>query len=119
MRRVLDGADEALLGVAFVQQRGVNLLERELATLGHGRLVATTVFGATTVQGLETARTRGLGVRVLNPSHGTFIPSSTSPVTATSLRPPSARHISQAGSSQTSRRSPCSAATTRLRRWHG
>jgi hypothetical protein len=30
VRRVLDGADEALLGVAFVQQRGVNLLERQL-----------------------------------------------------------------------------------------
>ena len=74
VRQVLDGADDALLGVAFVQQRGVNLLERELATLGRGRLVATTVFGATTVQGLETARTRGLAVRVLNPSHGTFHP---------------------------------------------
>jgi hypothetical protein len=27
VRRALNGADEALLGVAFVQQRGVNLLE--------------------------------------------------------------------------------------------
>ena len=48
MRRVLDGADEALLGVAFVEQRGVNLLERQLATLGRGRLIATTAFGTTT-----------------------------------------------------------------------
>ena len=53
VRRVLDGADEALLGVAFVQQRGVNLLERQLATLGRGRLVATTAFGTTTLQGLD------------------------------------------------------------------
>ena len=74
VRRVLDGADEALLGVAFVQQRGVNLLERQLQTLGRGRLVATTVFGTTTIGGLQTAADRGLGVRVLNPSRGTFHP---------------------------------------------
>ena len=47
VRRVLDGADEALLGVAFVQQRGVNLIERQLATLCRGRLVCTTVFATT------------------------------------------------------------------------
>ena len=74
VRRVLDGADEALLGVAFVEQRGVNLLERQLATVGHGRLVATTAFGTTTTQGLQTATAGGLGVRVLNPSRGTFHP---------------------------------------------
>jgi HKD family nuclease len=74
VRRVLDGADEALLGVAFVQQRGVNLLERQLATIGCGRLVATTAFGTTTTQGLQTATAGGLGVRVLNPSRGTFHP---------------------------------------------
>ena len=74
VRRVLHGADEALLGVAFVQHRGVNLLERQLATLGRGRLIATTVFGSTTAAGLQTADTRGLGVRVLNPSRGTFHP---------------------------------------------
>ena len=74
LRGVLDGADEALLGVAFVQQRGVNLLERRLATLTVGRLVTTTVFGSTTIQGLETADARGLRVRVLNPARGTFHP---------------------------------------------
>ena len=47
VRRVLDGADEALLCVAFVQQRGVNLIERQLAALGRGRLVCTTVFATT------------------------------------------------------------------------
>jgi hypothetical protein len=71
---VLDGADEARLGVAFVQQRGVNLLERQLAGLSSSRLVATTVFGSTTAQGLAAARALGLSVRVLNPRRGTFHP---------------------------------------------
>ena len=35
-------------------------------------MVTTTVFGSTTQQGLETAEARGLTVRVLNPSRGTF-----------------------------------------------
>lgn len=74
VRRVLQGADEALLGVAFVQRRGVNLLERQLATVGRGRLVATTTFGTTTAPGLEAAAAFGLSVRVLNPSRGTFHP---------------------------------------------
>ena len=74
VRHVLDGADEALLGVAFVQRRGVNLLEPQLARLGRGRLVATTVFGSTTAQGLERADAAGLAVRVLNPARGTFHP---------------------------------------------
>ena len=74
VRRVLDGADEALLGVAFVQQRGVNLIERQVASLREGRLVCTTVFGSTTSTGLQGAHDRGLAVRVLNPSRGTFHP---------------------------------------------
>jgi hypothetical protein len=74
VRRVLEGADEVLLGVAFVQQRGVNLLEQQLGTVGTGRLVTTTVFGSTTSQGLDAARAAGLGVRVFNPSRGTFHP---------------------------------------------
>jgi len=74
VRRVLDGADEALLGVAFVQQRGVNLIARQLAGVGTARLVATTVFGSTTSQGLEVACDIGLAVRVLNPPQGTFHP---------------------------------------------
>ena len=74
VRRVLDGADEALLGVAFVQRRGVNLLERQLSDVGRGRLIATTAFGTTTAPGLETASAFGLSVRVLNPSRGTFHP---------------------------------------------
>src|SRR4051794_9803244 len=74
VRRVLEGADEALLGVAFVQQRGVNLLQHQLRAVPAGRLVTTTVFGSTTGQGLQAARDSGLGVRVLNPSGGTFHP---------------------------------------------
>src|SRR4051812_31769986 len=74
VRRVLDGADEALLGVAFVQQRGVNLIERQLAGLHDARLVCTTAFGSTTSTGLQGARDRGLAVRVLNPRQGTFHP---------------------------------------------
>ncbi len=37
-------------------------------------MVATTVFGSTTSQGLDAVRGVGFGVRVLNPSHGTFHP---------------------------------------------
>src|SRR5919202_1402197 len=74
VRRVLDGADEALLGVAFVQQRGVNLIEPQLAGVGDARLVCTTAFGSTTSTGLQGAHDRGLAVRVLNPRRGTFHP---------------------------------------------
>lgn len=74
VRHVLDGADEALLGVAFVQQRGVNLIERQLVALRTGRLVCTTVFGSTTSTGLRGAQDRGLAVRVLNLRQGTFHP---------------------------------------------
>src|SRR3954451_2564968 len=74
VRRVLDDADEALLGVAFVQQRGVNLIEHQLAGLRDGRLVCTTAFGSTTSTGLDGAQSRGLAVRVLNPRQGTFHP---------------------------------------------
>ena len=52
IRRVLDGADEVLLGVAFVHQRGVNLLKHQLKPVPSVRLVATTVFGSTTADGM-------------------------------------------------------------------
>ena len=74
VRRVPEDAEEALLGVAFVHRRGVSLIERQLRSVGSGRLIATTVFGSTTAQGLEAARDVGFGVRVLNPSRGTFHP---------------------------------------------
>jgi hypothetical protein len=74
VRRVLDGADEAILGVAFVQRRGVSLVEQQLRSVGAGRLVASTVFGTTTSEGLDAIRDAGFGVRVLNPRGGTFHP---------------------------------------------
>jgi len=74
VRRVLDGADEAILGVAFVQRRGVSLVERQLQSVGAGRLVTTTVFGSTTSDGLGAVRSAGFAVRVLNPPGGTFHP---------------------------------------------
>jgi hypothetical protein len=74
IRRVLDGADEALFGVAFVHQRGVNLLKHQLTPVPEVRLVATTVFGSTTADGLTAAHEHGARVRVLNPVRGTFHP---------------------------------------------
>jgi hypothetical protein len=74
VRYVLNGADDAILSVAFVQRRGVSLVERQLQGIGTGRLVATTVFGSTTSEGLDAIRNVGFGVRVLNPSGGTFHP---------------------------------------------
>jgi HKD family nuclease len=74
VRSVLAGAEEVLLGVAFVQQRGINLLEHQLVEADRGRLITTTVFGSTTMQGLQGARDRGLTVRVLNMPTGTFHP---------------------------------------------
>lgn len=65
---MIRGADEALLGVAFVQHRGVNLLEHELRAVPRSRLVTTTVFGSTTAQGLAAATALGLNVRVLSSS---------------------------------------------------
>lgn len=59
IRQALAGADDALLGVAFVQQRGVNLIERQLKDLGGGRLVTTTVFGSTTHRGSRPPRRAG------------------------------------------------------------
>src|SRR3954468_6784361 len=91
VRRVLDDADEGLLGVAFVQQRGVNLIEHQLAGLRDGRLVCTTAFGSTTSTGLEGAQSRGLAVRVLNPPRARSTPSSTSGGGAASRAPRSAR----------------------------
>lgn len=79
VRGTLDGAEEALLCVAFVQQRGVHLVEKELKALAargaRARLVVTTTFDATTQAALGTAHGLGVRVRVLNPGSGsTFHP---------------------------------------------
>jgi len=74
VRGTLDGADQALLCVAFVQQRGVHLVEKELKALAArgaaARLVVTTTFETTTQAALGMARGIGVEVRVLNPGSG-------------------------------------------------
>lgn len=74
VRGTLDGADEALLCVAFVQQRGVHLVQRELEALAArkapARLVVTTTFDSTTQAALGLAHALGVRVRVLNPGSG-------------------------------------------------
>lgn len=74
VRRILHGAEEALLGVAFVRRAGVNLLDRQLDGLATCRMVTTTVFGMTTQDGLKAAAHLGVGVRILNDGRGTFHP---------------------------------------------
>jgi HKD family nuclease len=79
VRGALDGADEALLCVAFVQEKGIHLIERELEALrargARARLLVTTVFATTSEPALGLARRLGLDVRTLNPGSGsTFHP---------------------------------------------
>jgi HKD family nuclease len=75
VRSTLHDADEALLCVAFVQERGVRLLEKELKSIagrgGRARLVVTTTFQTTTAPALRMLRDGGVDVRVLNPGGGT------------------------------------------------
>ena len=51
VRATLDGAEEAFLCVAFVQEKGIHLLEKELDGLrrrqAHSRLLVTTTFQTT------------------------------------------------------------------------
>jgi HKD family nuclease len=79
VRGVLSDADEAFLCVAFVQEKGVHLVERELDGLRERgvrpRLLVTTTFATTSDPALGTARRLGAHVRVLNPGSGsTFHP---------------------------------------------
>lgn len=79
VRDTLRGADEALLCVAFVQERGLRLLEKELDDLrtraARRRLLVTTAFQSTPPSALGLARALGLEPRVLNPGSGaTFHP---------------------------------------------
>jgi hypothetical protein len=89
VRRVLAGANEALLGVAFVERRGVNLVARQLRAVRRTRLIAITVFGSTTEQGLSGASKLGVHVRVLNRRGGTFHPKVYLGRHGDQLRPPS------------------------------
>ena len=74
VRGTLDGAERALLCVAFVQQRGVHLVEKELRALADRRadtrLVVTTTFDTTDQAALGLAHGLGVRVRVLNPGSG-------------------------------------------------
>ncbi len=79
VRSTLDGAEEVFLCVAFVQEKGLHLLERELDALNRrkvrSRLLVTTTFRSTSPSGLAMADRLGLDVRILNPGSGrTFHP---------------------------------------------
>jgi HKD family nuclease len=69
---VLGGADEAFLAVAFVDIRGVHLLEKELRTVGQVRALATSQFNsARTDTALDHLTRLGVTARLLNPPGGT------------------------------------------------
>jgi HKD family nuclease len=74
VREVLTEADEALLCVAFVQERALRLIEKELerrqARRAATRLLVTTTFQTTSPAALALARGLGVDVRVLNPGAG-------------------------------------------------
>jgi len=74
VQQIISGADEALLAVAFVDTKGIHLLERELKTVGSLRMLATSQFDRMQVR-TDTAFARvtsfGAGARLLNPKGGT------------------------------------------------
>jgi hypothetical protein len=79
VRATLDDAEEAFLCVAFVQEKGIHLLEKELDGLrrrqAHSRLLVTTTFQTTSDSALAMAHRLGVDVRILNPGSGrTFHP---------------------------------------------
>jgi hypothetical protein len=72
LRGILEDADEALLCVAFADNKGVNLLERQLRDLGAGgRLLTTTTFGTTKASALDRVQRLDVAVKILNPAGGT------------------------------------------------
>ena len=79
VRVALSNVDEAFLCVAFVQEKGIHLLEKELDALKRrsvcARLLVTTAFQTTSSSALSMASGLGLDVRILNPGSGrTFHP---------------------------------------------
>jgi HKD family nuclease len=76
VRGTLDGADEAILATAFVDTRGIQLLDAQLTALGPTcRLLVTSVFDRNrTAAALSLAHQRGVRTRVLNWSRGTYHP---------------------------------------------
>lgn len=79
VRSTLERADNAFMCVAFVQEKGLLLLRKELEGLRRRkvctRLLVTTTFQTTTPAALSMAMDLGVDVRVLNPGAGrTFHP---------------------------------------------
>ena len=78
VRRTLVEADEALLCVAFVHEKGLHLIRNELDALrsrrSRVRLLVTTTFQSAPHGALSLASNLGVDVRVLNPGGGTFHP---------------------------------------------
>ena len=79
VRYTLDGAENVFLCVAFVQEKGLRLLQSEFERLRRRkirpRLLVTTTFQTTTPAALSMATGLGMDVRVLNPGAGrTFHP---------------------------------------------
>lgn len=79
VRSTLDGAEQAFLCVAFVQEKGLRLLQTELERLRRrkvcARLLVTTTFSTTAPSALSMAVGLGMEVRFLNPGGGhTFHP---------------------------------------------
>ena len=92
VRGTLEGADEAILCVAFVQQRGVHLVEKELEALAArkapARLVVTTTFDTTTQAALGLAHGLAFGCGSSTPARAApSIQRSTSAAAAESLEP--------------------------------
>lgn len=75
---MLDGATSVTISVAFVQSRGVHLIEKELRSLHQrgirSRMLVTTTFSTTNEAALTLAHNLGAKIRVLNPNGSTFHP---------------------------------------------
>lgn len=78
LRATLAGSSSAIMCVAFVQERGLHLIAKELEALAaarrHVRLLVTTTFASTDGAALAMATGLGAEVRVLNPGSGSFHP---------------------------------------------
>ena len=71
VRDLLDGADRALLAVAYLRPAGVGLLRDRLRPIGDGRLLVAT-DRVTTADGIAAARNRRFDVRGHTPPRGAF-----------------------------------------------
>lgn len=74
LQELLDGAREALLAVAFIDTKGVHLIEKELKTVGLVRVLATSQFDKLqhkTDIAFERMTGFGAEARLFNPNGGT------------------------------------------------